>query len=117
SFVAAAVEGSRPQLFLGRDGLQHDRRRAVYRMVISPEQASGLDLRRLTSRAVTRLERESGVKGLHWIAAVHRNTPHHHVHLVVAGMHVDGDGAYHRVDITRQRLAAMKEELALQIEH
>jgi len=116
AFVATALDRSRPQLFRARNGEMHDRRRAVYRLVISPERASGLDLRRLSSAAVSRLERESGMSGLRWIAAIHRNTTHHHVHLVVAGMHLEGVGTYHRVDLTRQRLAAMKEELALEIQ-
>lgn len=115
SFVASALDHSRPQLFRGRDGQPHDRRRAVYRLVISPERANGLDLRSLATAAVSRFERESGITGLRWIAAIHRNTAHHHVHLVIAGMHMDADGAYHRVDLTKQRLAAMKEGLAHEI--
>ena len=117
SFVATAVELSSAQLFRGRDGKLHDRRRAVYRMVISPERAAGLDLRRLTTTAIGRLERESGMTGLRWIAAIHRNTAHHHVHLVVAGMHLDDGGGYRRLDLTKPRLAAMKEALTLEIEH
>jgi hypothetical protein len=116
SYVAGALDKSSPQLYRGRDDDLHDRRRAVYRFVISPERASGLDLRRLTRAAVGRLERDSGVTGLHWIAAIHRNTAHHHVHLVLAGMHQDSDGLFRRVDVTKQRLAAMKEALSLEIE-
>jgi hypothetical protein len=116
AFVANALDKSRPQVFCGRDGQPHDRRRAVYRLVISPERANGLDLRSLTTAAVSRLERESSITGLRWIAAIHRNTAHHHVHLVIAGMHLDADGAYHRVDLTKQRLAAMKEGLAHEIQ-
>lgn len=116
SYVANALDKSSPQMFRGRDGKLHDRRRAVYRLVISPERASGLDLRRLTSAAVARLERDSGVGGLRWIAAVHRNTAHHHVHLVIAGMQQDGSDAYRRLDLTKQRLAAMKEVLAGEIQ-
>jgi hypothetical protein len=116
-FVANALDRSSPQLFRGRDGKLHDRRRAVYRLVISPERASGLDLRRLTAGAVSRLERESGISGLQWIAAIHRNTAHNHVHLVLAGMHQDADGGYRRVDLSKQRLAAMKEALANEIQY
>jgi hypothetical protein len=115
-FVANAIDGSRPQQFRGRDGELRDRRRAVYRLVISPEHANGLDLRRVTAAAVSRLEQTSGITGLRWIAAIHRNTAHHHVHLVLAGMHLDASGAYRRVDLTRQRLAAMKEALSHEIE-
>ena len=115
SFVAGAIEGSGPQLYRGRDGEMHDRRRAVYRMVISPEHASGLDLRQLTGAAVAGLEREAGT-GLRWIGAIHRNTAHHHVHLVVAGMRENGQGGFSRVDITKPRLAAMKEAVSLEIQ-
>jgi len=117
AYVARALDSSRPQMFRGKDGELHDRRRAVYRLVISPERADGLDLCGLTSAAVSRLEQESGMTGLRWIAATHRNTAHRHVHLVLAGMHQDSSGGYRRLDITRQRLAAMKEALAHEIEH
>ena len=115
-FVANALEKSSPQLFRGRYGELRDRRRAAYRFVISPEHADGLDLRRLTSATVGRLEQESGVTGLRWIAAIHRNTDHHHVHLVLAGMRLDAAGAFRRVDITKPRLAAMKMALGVEIE-
>jgi hypothetical protein len=115
-FVARSIEGSKPQLYRAHDGRQIDHRRAVSRLILSPERAEGLDLRALTQAAVGSLEAEMGVSGLHWIAAVHRNTAHHHVHLVLAGMHEDGDGGYRRVDISKQRLAAMKEAVALEIE-
>src|SRR5713226_9026697 len=116
AFVVGSIDGSRPQQYRGRDGNLHDRRRAVYRMVISPERASGLDLRRLTVASVTALEHELGSGGLRWIAAIHRNTAHHHVHLVLAGMREDGGGGFVQVDITKPRLAAMKEALSLEIE-
>jgi hypothetical protein len=116
TFVAGALERSESQFYRGKDGEIHDRRRAVYRMVLSPERAEGLDMRRLTTAAVGRLEQESGASGLHWIAAIHRNTTHHHVHLVLAGMREDGNGGFIRVDITKPRLAAMKEALSLEIE-
>jgi hypothetical protein len=115
-FVARSIEGSEAQIFRTGAGRLMDRRRAVSRFLISPESAQGLDLERLTRAAVSRLESEMGVKGLRWIAAIHRNTAHHHVHLVLAGMRADATGGYRRVDITKPRLAAMKEALGLEIE-
>lgn len=114
-YVTRSIEGSRPQPYRGRDGKTADRRRAVYRMVISPEHATGLDLRGLTAAVVEGLERELGAGRLRWIAAIHRNTAHPHVHLVLAGMRETAAG-YSRVDITKQRLAAMKQALALEIQ-
>lgn len=115
-FVDRSLEGSEPQLFRTRTGELMDRRRAVSRFLISPESAQGLDLERLARTAVSRLEAEMGISGLQWIAAIHRNTAHHHVHLVLAGMRADLAGGYRRVDITKPRLAAMKEAVGLEIQ-
>jgi hypothetical protein len=115
-FVTRSIEGSEPQIFRTRAGQLMDRRRAVSRFLISPESAQGLDLERLTRAAVSRLESDMGVSGLRWIAAIHRNTAHHHVHLVLAGMRADATGGYRRVDITKARLAAIKDALGLEIE-
>jgi hypothetical protein len=115
-FVARSIEGSQPQVFRTRDGRAMDRRRAVSRFVISPERAQGLDLEALTRALVGRLESEMGISELRWIAAIHRNTRHHHVHLVLAGMHEDAAGGYRRVDVSKPRLAAMKHAVSLEIE-
>jgi relaxase MobL-like protein len=115
-FVARSIEGSEPQLFQARDGRSMDRRRAVSRFVISPERAAGLDLEALTHAAIRRLEAEMGMRDLRWIAAIHRNTRHHHVHLVLAGMHEVASGVYRRVDVSKPRLAAMKQTVGLEIE-
>jgi hypothetical protein len=116
TFVAGSIERSNPQLFRTRTGTVMDRRRAVSRFLISPESAPGLDLNELTRAAVTRLQSEMGVSDLRWMAAIHRNTAHHHVHLVLAGMRGDDIGGYRRVDITKPRLAAMKDALEWEIE-
>jgi len=116
AFVTRSIEDSEAQLFRSRAGTVMDRRRAVSRFLISPESAQGLDLQRLARAAVSRLQLEMGVSDLRWIAAIHRNTAHHHVHLVLAGMRTDQTGGYRRVDITKPRLAAIKEALGLEIE-
>jgi hypothetical protein len=114
AFVLRCLEQSRPQLYRNRDGEQVDRRRAVYRLVISPERAEGLDLRQLTVAAVGAMESELGSDRLRWMAAIHRNTAHPHVHLVVAGMR-ETDQGFRRFDLTKPRLAAMKAAVAQEI--
>lgn len=115
-YVARSIEGSKPQIFRTRTGVLMDRRRAVSRFLLSPDTADGLDLQDLARAAVSRLESDMGVTGLRWIAAIHRNTDHHHVHLVLAGMHQDAAGRYRRVDISKARLAAMKVAIGLEID-
>lgn len=111
TYVAESVSSTRARR--GPDGI--DRRRAVYRFVISPERAAGLDLKELTLAAVGRLQKESKTSDLRWIAAEHRNTAHPHVHLVLAGMRTNQRGGFSQLLLTKGRLAAMKEELALEI--
>jgi len=114
AFVARGIAATKPQMVMV-DGKLTDRRRAVYRFVLSPEHARGLDLRRLTEAAVQRLERESQVSGLRWMAAEHRNTAHPHVHLVLAGVREFSPGQFRGFVLTPGRLAAMKDELTLEI--
>lgn len=114
AFVLRSLEESRPQLYRARSGEQGDRRRAVFRLVISPERASGLDLRRLTATAVASIEAELEGDRLQWMAAIHRNTAHPHVHLVIAGMRETAQG-FRRFDLTKPRLAAMKAAVAGEI--
>jgi hypothetical protein len=115
-FVARSIANSRPQPYQTRDGQTLDRRRAVSRFVISPERGQGLDLGALTKAAVGSLETEMADGRLRWIAAIHRNTGHPHVHLVLAGMAGDRVGGYRRVDVTKPRLAVMKQAVAIEIE-
>src|SRR2546425_13244860 len=49
AFVANALDRSKPQLFRSGGGQLRDRRRAVYRLVISTERADRLRLRPLTA--------------------------------------------------------------------
>ena len=115
-YVARSLNGSKPQLSRDAKGELIDRRRAVYRFVLSPEHAEGLDLRRLTRAAIGRLETDSGANGLRWIAAEHRNTAHPHVHIVLAGIRQTGPDQYRSLVLSPRRLAGMKEELMLEIQ-
>jgi len=114
AFVLRSLEESKPQLYRARSGELVDRRRAVYRLVISPERARGLDLRRLTAAAVAAMASELGTDRLRWMAAIHRNTAHPHVHLVVAGMRETEQG-FRRFELTKLRLAATKVAVASEI--
>jgi hypothetical protein len=85
--------------------------RAVYRLVLSPADARGLDLRELARATMLGLERDAGPLPP-WVAAVHRNTQHPHVHIVMAARREVSPGTFRTVMITRPRLAHMKESLA-----
>jgi hypothetical protein len=99
-----------------------DPRRAMYQLVLSPREADGLDLRRLTRAAMHQLGRDAGAGGLPpWVAAEHRNTAHRHVHIVMAARREVSPGQFRTLQVNRPRLARMKEavglELGLQRDH
>jgi len=86
-------------------------------MVLSPEHAKGLDLKALTRAAMDQLGRDSGGTPP-WIAAIHRNTGHPHVHVVMADRRELVPGHFRTVVINPARLSRMKlainDELSLQ---
>lgn len=90
--------------------------RAYYRMIISPQDARGLDLRRITRSVMGQLAHDAGDGGLPpWIAAEHRNTAHPHVHVVMAANRQMADGRFRTLVINRERLARMKISMSREI--
>lgn len=117
AFVARSVRGLEPRWVMGKDGQRQDRQRAVYTFILSPEDWRGLDLRRLAHVAMHQLESDSGPAGIGpWFAAEHRNTAHHHVHIVLAARRETAPGRFSALVITRARLQRMKQAIALEIE-
>jgi hypothetical protein len=103
--------GRSNQELMGREHPSSTSLRAAYRLIISPADASGIDLKRLTRAAMARLEASAGGKLPPWIAGEHRNTLHPHVHVVLAARRETEPGQFRTLVITRDRLAAMKEAL------
>lgn len=116
-FITRSTNGLAPKWVTGRDGKPVDRQRAAYTFVLSPEDWRGLDLRQLTRAAMKQLEEDSGAGGIGpWIAAEHRNTAHHHVHIVLAARRELAPGCFQTVLITRPRLQRMKEAVGREID-
>jgi type IV secretory pathway VirD2 relaxase len=90
--------------------------RAVYRMVLSPEDSRGLDLRQLARATMSQLERDANAPLPPWIAAEHRNTAHPHVHIVMAARREVEPGRFREVRITKPRLARMKLAMSFELE-
>jgi hypothetical protein len=62
------------------------------------------------------LETDAGEAGIGpWFAAEHRNTEHHHVHIVLAARREVSTGTFRALLITRPRLQRMKDAIALEI--
>lgn len=116
-YVVRSTKGLKSRWVRGGDGKLEDHQRAGYQMILSPEDWRGLDLRRLARVAVSQLEEDAGADGLGpWFAAEHRNTAHHHVHIVLAARRELAPGTFQTVLITRRRLQRMKDAITLEIE-
>jgi len=90
--------------------------RAVYRFILSPRDARGLDLKRLTRTAMSQLAVDTGPGDFPpWIAGEHRNTAHAHVHVILAARREQASDAFRTLIITKPRLARMKQALHLEL--
>jgi hypothetical protein len=117
AYVMRSTKGVAPRWVQGRDGRQVDQERAVYQMILSPEDWRGLDLRRLARAAMEQLEEDAGPGGIGpWFGAEHRNTAHHHVHIVLAARREIAPGKFQTVVISRTRLQRMKAAIGREIE-
>jgi len=116
-YIARSTKGLAPKWVETGDGKREDRQRAAYTFVLSPEDWRGLDLRSLARVAMKQLEADAGAGGIGpWIAAEHRNTDHHHVHIVLAARRELVPGQFQTLVITRARLLRMKEAIAREID-
>jgi type IV secretory pathway VirD2 relaxase len=90
--------------------LEHaDRQVAYHRLILSPG-APVADLQRWTRLVMTDLSRHLGQE-LHWVAAVHQNTAHPHVHLLLAGTgeRLINDGRSGRILLRPDEHAVLRE--------
>jgi hypothetical protein len=83
----------------------------LFKVIVSPEFAERLNLQQFTRELMNKMERDLGTR-LDWVAAVHDNTEHPHVHIAVRG--VDGKGGPLRLprDYIRSGLRGRAEEIA-----
>jgi len=117
AYVMRSTKGLAPKWLQGADGKLVDQQRAVYQLILSPEDWRGLDLRGLALAAMKQLEEDAGPGGIGpWFGAEHRNTAHHHVHIVLAARRELEPGKFQTVLVTRNRLQRMKEAVARAIE-
>jgi type IV secretory pathway VirD2 relaxase len=84
--VFGSVEGEAGAT-LGRWQSEGDPR--LWKLIVSPEFGERADLERLTRDLMARMEKDLGTR-LEWVAVVHRNTEHPHVHIALRGVRDDG---------------------------
>ena len=83
----------------------------LFKIIVSPEFADRLNLKQYARELMRRMERDLGTQ-LEWVAAVHHNTEHPHVHIALRG--VDDKGRPLRLprEYIRTGLRGRAEEIA-----
>src|SRR5216683_8148361 len=83
----------------------------LFKIILSPEFADRLNLQQHTRELMKRMERDLGTK-LEWVAAVHHNTEHPHVHIALRGLDEEGRPLRLPREYIRAGLRGRAEEIA-----
>ena len=83
----------------------------LWKIIISPERGNELDLEQFTKDLLAAIEKDLGLR-LEWAACVHKNTEHHHVHLVIRGIDKNGEEVKLPRDYVKQGIRQRAQELA-----
>jgi type IV secretory pathway VirD2 relaxase len=83
----------------------------LFKIIVSPEFVDRLNLQQHTRELMKRMERDLGTQ-LEWVAAVHHNTEHPHVHIAVRGIDDKGGPLSIPREYIRSGLRGRAEELA-----
>lgn len=105
--VFGSVEGEAGAT-LGRWQSEGDPR--LWKLIVSPEFGERADMERLARDLMARMEKDLGTR-LEWVAVVHRNTEHPHVHIALRGVREDGAALDLPRDYAKRGVRAIAEDL------
>jgi hypothetical protein len=82
----------------------------LWKLIVAPEFGERLDLDQLTRHLMSQMEKDLRTK-LEWVAVVHHNTEHPHVHVALRGIRGDKSPLELPRDYVRQGVRAIAEDL------
>jgi type IV secretory pathway VirD2 relaxase len=82
----------------------------LWKLIVSPEFGDRADLKRLTRDLLLRMERDLRTP-LQWVAVMHYNTEHPHVHVALRGIGAEGRSLHLSRDYIRQGIRSTAEDL------
>ena len=88
-----------------------ERRPRLWKLIISPEFGERLNLQRLTRDVMGRMETDLN-RSLEWVAVVHFNTEHPHVHVALRGVDASGEAFKLDRDYVRNGLRSVAQHFA-----
>jgi len=99
-----------PELASELDRWQKEGDSRLWKLIVSPEFGDRVDLARLASDLIARMEKDLGTK-LEWAAVTHFNTEHPHIHLAVRGIRHDKTPLQLPRDYVRNGIRSIAEDL------
>ena len=81
----------------------------LWKLIFSPEFGDRIDLERLTRDVLKRIEQDT-CSQLEWIAVVHHNTEHPHVHVALRGRGRDGQSLQFSRDYIKEGIRAIAQD-------
>jgi type IV secretory pathway VirD2 relaxase len=85
----------------------------LWKLILSPEFGDRVDLERLTGDVLKRMEQDIGAP-LEWVAVVHHNTEHAHIHVALRGRTGDGQHLQFNREYIKQGIRAIAEDYCTQ---
>jgi type IV secretory pathway VirD2 relaxase len=82
----------------------------LWKLIVSPEFGERVDLDNLTRHLMSQMEKDLGTK-LEWVAVVHHNTEHPHIHVALRGIRDDKSPLELPRNYVRQGVRAIAEDL------
>ena len=112
------ASGGERKVVYGQEALEEYKSKMVgrhYKFIISPD-SKDVPLEQFTTAYMHRIQREMGMR-LDWLAAIHTDTGHPHVHILINGKTLDGlePPRLFRKDFIRHRCRTMASELVTNI--
>ena len=89
---------------------QANKDQLLWKFIISPEFGERADLQRLTRELMLRVDEDLG-GSLEWVAVVHRNTEHPHVHVALRDLAADGQALRLSRDYVKRGVREIAEDL------
>jgi type IV secretory pathway VirD2 relaxase len=86
----------------------------IWKLIISPEFGQRLDLTKLASELMQRIEDRRGGAALEWAAVAHYNTEHPHAHVVLRGLDQGGQAVRFSREFIKHGIRELVENLCTQ---
>jgi type IV secretory pathway VirD2 relaxase len=103
-------QGESVELSSTLDGWQRAGDPRLFKIIVSPEFGDRMDLEAHTRALLERMERDLGTR-LDWVAVIHHNTEHAHVHVALRGVTNDGRPLRLNPDYIRHGIRRQAEDL------